>query len=282
MKSIFPTTIDINPTANCNMHCKFCWGPNSSGKAELDLSQWCKIIDFFADNGTKSIVFTGGEPLMYKDIIHLIKYAKNKNLRTTLSTNTLLLKSLKNNLLKYVDDIGVPLDGYNMMTNCNMREGVTTHFSSVISSLDYIKKSNKNIFLTVRTVLSKKNFKDIEKIGELLKVKHQKFDRWKIYQFAPFGKGRENKKYFFISYEKFLNIIKKLKFKFKNIDIQASSQRDGIGKYVFINPQGDIYGIKNLTGMYKNGVNFFDSTELEIKNSITGLFVSKKNTKHGV
>lgn len=282
MKNMFPATIDINPTASCNMNCRFCWGPNSSGRLELNLNQWCEIIDFFAAHGTKSIVFTGGEPLIFKDIIYLVKYAKNKKLRTTLSTNTLLLKSLKNNLLKYVDDIGVPLDGYDMVSNSIMRQGNSMHFSSVIDSLDYIKNNNKNIFLTVRTVLSKKNFKDIEKIGEILESKYQKFDRWKIYQFAPFGRGYKNKKEFFISSDKFLEKVKKLKIRFKSINIQVSLQEDGIGKYLFINPQGDIYGVKSSEGAYSNGVNFFNSTELEIQNSINNVFVPRKNVKHGI
>lgn len=263
------------------MNCQFCWGPNSSGELELKLNQWRKIIDFFAKNGTKSIVFTGGEPLIYKDIIKLIKYAKNKNLRITLSTNTLLLKSLKNRLLNYVDDIGVPLDGYDSMSNFKMRSGDQTHFSSVIDSFDYIKKTNKNICLTVRTVLSKKNFKNIEKIGEILEKNYSQCDRWKIYQFAPFGRGLKNKNKFFISSDKFLEKVKQLKVRFKNINIQASLHQDGIGKYVFVNPQGDIYGVEDSNGIYKNGVNFFTSTDTEIRTSIHTLFISKKNTEHG-
>lgn len=280
--SVFPLTIDINPTAKCNMSCRFCWGPNSSGKTELNLKQWFKIINFFAENGTKSVVFTGGEPLLYKNIIQLMRYAKNKNLKITLSTNTLLLKDLKNDLLKYVDDIGVPLDGCDVNSNINMRKGDPRQFISIINSLDYIKKTNKNIFLTVRTVLSKKNFKDIEKIGKILQEKYTNFDRWKIYQFSPFGRGHKNKKEFFISSEKFLKKVEKLKIRFKNIDIDTSLQKDGVGKYIFINPQGDIYGVKNLDGDYKNGVNFFSSTESEIKNSISTLFLVEKNNKHGI
>ena len=248
----------------------------------MNLNQWCKIIDFFAINGTKSIVVTGGEPLLFKDIMVLIKYAKDKNLKVTLSTNTLLLKSLKCHLLKHVDDIGIPLDGYDIVSNLCMRQGNLTHFSSVIDSLNYIKKTNKNNFLTVRTVLSKKNFKDIEKIGEVLESRCGEFDRWKIYQFAPFGRGGRNKKEFFISSNKFLKRIEELKIRFKNIDIQASLCKDGIGRYLFINPQGDIYGVKNSKGIYNNGVNFFNSTELEIKNSIIDLFELSKNIKHGI
>jgi len=281
MKEIFPTTIDIKPTASCNMSCRFCYSPDYLGNLELNFNQWCKIIDFFATNGTKSIIVTGGEPLLFKDIIPLIKYIKDKNLRVTLSTNTLLLKRFKNNLLKYVDDIGIPLDGYDMMSNFYMRQGSLTHFASVIDSLNYIKKNNNNIFITVRTVLSKKNFQDIEKIGEVLESRLKEFDRWKIYQFVPLGKGKKNKKEFFISSDKFLKKIEELKIRFKNINIEASLYKDGIGKYLFINPQGNIYGVKNSKEVYSYGVNFFESTEAEVKNSIMDLVVLRKNIQHG-
>ena len=108
MENDFPKTIDINPTAKCNLNCEFCWGPNETTGNELLLNQWIEIIDYFVSKGTQSIILTGGEPLLYESIIELINYIKNRGVRIILSTNTLLL-----DLFKDIDvDNGVDDPGY--------------------------------------------------------------------------------------------------------------------------------------------------------------------------
>lgn len=87
----FPRSIDINPTAKCNLDCSFCWGPEHTIEDGLSTAQWKGVIDLFSRRGTNAIVFTGGEPLIRPDIDKLVVYAKEQGMRTTLSTNTLLL-----------------------------------------------------------------------------------------------------------------------------------------------------------------------------------------------
>src|SRR2546421_7250557 len=90
--SLFPRSVDINPTALCNLHCSFCWGPDHTLPDSLTAEDWEQVIRFFAHHGTTAIVFTGGEPLIRKDIGRLLEFAKILGMRVTLSTNTLLLQ----------------------------------------------------------------------------------------------------------------------------------------------------------------------------------------------
>lgn len=280
MKNYFPKTIDINPTARCNLNCEFCWGPNSTAGDELLLNQWIKIIDCFIGKGTQSIVLTGGEPLLYKNIIELINYIKSKGARITLSTNTLHLNLFKDILL-IIDDIGIPLDGSNAHQNSRMRFGSLKHFNKVLESLNYIKSINKSLYVTVRTVLSKENFTDLDNIACLLNKNKSKFDRWKIYQFSPFGRGFINKDKFEISSRQFIKLTRNVKKRYPAINIEASLQKDGVGRYVFINPQGDIYGVKNDDGGYTNCSNFFRLKNDELETEIKKVFFINRNSLHG-
>lgn len=280
MENNFPKTIDINPTSKCNLNCEFCWGPNETVGNELTLNQWIKIIDYFVNNGTESIILTGGEPLLYKNIIELIDYIKNKGVRVTLSTNALLLDLFKDALL-LIDDIGIPIDGSNACRNSRMRSNSLSHFGKVLESLNYIKSINKNLYVTIRTVLSKENFADLFNIAYLLDKNKFKFDRWKIYQFSPFGRGSINENKYHISSEQFLKLTRTIEKRFPNIKIETSLQEDGVGRYVFINPQGAIYGVSNLSGKYTNCSNFFELNDDELKIAIKKVFFNNKNSLHG-
>ena len=61
----------------------------------------------------KGIVFTGGEPIMRKDLIELLHYARtNFKGQIILSTNTLLITEKNiNSILENITGISISLDG---------------------------------------------------------------------------------------------------------------------------------------------------------------------------
>ena len=65
----------------------------------------------------KYVRFTGGEPLLRKDLLKILKYAKTKGFYIFLNTNaTLLDNTIIKHLEKYVDNILVSLCGYSAYT----------------------------------------------------------------------------------------------------------------------------------------------------------------------
>jgi MoaA/NifB/PqqE/SkfB family radical SAM enzyme len=59
--------------------------PTSAGIVVTN--KYINLIDFLADWGVKQITFTGGEPLLYKDLVVLLKHANKQNITTGFSTN---------------------------------------------------------------------------------------------------------------------------------------------------------------------------------------------------
>lgn len=185
----FPRSIDIFPTAGCNLRCSFCWGPEHNIPDALDTDGWKQVINFFSSRGTNAVVFSGGEPLIRGDIDELIRFSKGLGMRITLSTNGLLLRNKASQVLPFIDEIGIPIDGVNTKQNAKMRLGNARAFSAAMNALHIIKPNYPYIEVTVRTVVSKVNIVEIENVGELLETQRGLFDRWKLYHFAPVGKS---------------------------------------------------------------------------------------------
>lgn len=79
----------IEITNKCNMNCNTCYANSGKGK-DLDLSLIKKMIDFGAEaEGGKGEVLqiSGGEPTLHKDVIEIIKLAREKFQYVMLNTN---------------------------------------------------------------------------------------------------------------------------------------------------------------------------------------------------
>jgi MoaA/NifB/PqqE/SkfB family radical SAM enzyme len=273
----FPFSVDLNVTAKCNLSCSFCWGPNHNIADSMDTSDWKQIIDFFIEKGTKSIVFTGGEPLIRKDIIELAKYCKSFNLHTTLSTNCILLSS-KKEILNYIDEIGIPLDGHNVELNTKMRIGNSNQLKYSIEALQLLKDYN-HIEVTVRTVISKFNYKNIIDIGNLI-LKRKRVDRWKLYEFTPIEYGEIYKHEHFIDSNQLNEVISLVEDYFPDINKVFYKAKNRGGKYIFVGPQGDIFGIDEKLNHKTIGVFKKDEDDFLV-NGIKNILDYNKNSIHG-
>jgi len=88
-----PVMWELDLTYSCNHNCIGCYdfgagGRISDGIQSLDLNTAKNYVDQIYDLGAKSICLTGGgEPLLFKDLIDIIVYIKNKGLEISLTTN---------------------------------------------------------------------------------------------------------------------------------------------------------------------------------------------------
>lgn len=133
----------IEATNNCNLSCIFC--PRSKitrEKGYMDMKLYKHIIDDAVDFGILAISLHGfGEPLLHPDIIDMIKYAKEKGIRTvSFNTNGMLLSedfSLK--LIESgLDNIAVSIDSINPEIYKHMRIG--GNLETVIKNIVYLKE----------------------------------------------------------------------------------------------------------------------------------------------
>jgi len=101
-------------TQRCQLECIHCYtssGPHLSSERELPVERWIELVDAFADNGGEKILFTGGEALVYRGCIDIMRRARTRNLEVTLFSNGILIPRYLDDLKKIADIVQISLDG---------------------------------------------------------------------------------------------------------------------------------------------------------------------------
>jgi len=233
-KNIKIPFVSIQITNKCNLDCPFCFRRNVS---EEPFSNIKKIIDNLKNYDTDTIVISGGEPLLRKDLKDILVLCKKHGFKTALQSNGLLLNNNLDYIAPYVDWISLSLDGESKEKNTSMRND--KQFDAIIEVLPEIKK--RNISVKLGTVVNKKNYKDIENIGFLIKGY---VDVWKLYQFYPRGgtTAEKNKSELEISDDLFNKISNKIKNKFPDINISTHTVEEfNKSPCLMIDPDGKVF-----------------------------------------
>lgn len=176
--------VDFQVTSRCNLKCKFCCGADKN-KSDVTFDEICMAIDKLALIGTDRIVITGGEPLIRMDIDEIIKYIHKKDIKAYLSTNGCYIEKHIDVISKYVDCVGLPLDGsnndicYKMSRNFNQIE-------TTFNAMKVVRKYCPDTIIKIGTVVSKINKENIESIGNILYNNNNISPNvWRLYQFTP-------------------------------------------------------------------------------------------------
>ncbi|MBM4128876.1 MAG: radical SAM protein, partial [Nitrospira sp.] len=95
MYSDFPQYLQFYPTLECNFSCSFCFNRNIKPFREMSVKNLERFLSVISDIGVKEIDMLGGEPTLYSHFHELIELIKEKNLKTTISTNGSAVEILK-------------------------------------------------------------------------------------------------------------------------------------------------------------------------------------------
>lgn len=90
----YPIELSIYPSLKCNLNCTFCFlGTKLNQKyTEKTAIEWFKLIKEAMTNGCLSVSILGGEPLLYFDILNLVKLLEKEKIRTSITSNGLCWK----------------------------------------------------------------------------------------------------------------------------------------------------------------------------------------------
>lgn len=249
-----------NITTKCNQNCKYCH--RFLGLNDLTFEENEKILENLIANGVTDITWTGGEALLYPNLISLVKKASENGIRNKLITNGMLLA--QNNeikkIYKYLDSVTLSLDSINKEINAELGRG-SNHYNNIKEILEYIK--DKEVKLNINTVVSKKNIEQLEELGKFLN--NYKINSWRVFKFMPLRETAErNREKFEISDIEFES--KKAVFKnFENIArVDYRQEKDMEDKYILLVANGDIIktengkDVKKGNALYNNLMEFMD------------------------
>jgi radical SAM protein with 4Fe4S-binding SPASM domain len=161
----YPSTIMLELTSHCNLHCTTCPREYAYGKAmdkgNMQVDQAKKIIDEvwpYLD----SIGLTGmGETFLYKDIEQVVEYikSKNKGIIISISTNALLPHFIENvsKLINKIDTIQVSIDGLDDVYETIRRKASFKELDKNLKFLSTMCK-NSDTTLMLNMVVTKENY----------------------------------------------------------------------------------------------------------------------------
>ena len=176
-----------NMTRRCNLKCIHCYS-NSADidyPDELTTDEGKKLIDDLAAFGSPVILFSGGEPLLRKDLLELAQYARDKGMRAVISTNgTLITKDIAAKLQKVgLSYVGVSLDGLEK-THDRFR-GKKGAFAAAIEGIRNCRDAG--IKVGIRFTVNKHNVADVPDMFGLLRK--EKIERMCFYHLVYTGRG---------------------------------------------------------------------------------------------
>ena len=157
-----------NVTRRCNLKCVHCYAhaEDRSFANELTTAQGRELIDDLAGFGVPVLLFSGGEPLVRRDLPELAGYAVKKGMRAVISTNGTLITAALARTLKEIglSYVGISLDG---MQAINDRfRGVAGAYAAALEGIRNCQAAGIKVGL--RFTVNKFNVDEIPAIFDLL------------------------------------------------------------------------------------------------------------------
>ena len=216
----------ISVIDRCNLRCVYCMpeeGIESIPHDEiLTYDEILRICEIVSELGIRKIKITGGEPLVRKDIVNLIRDIKNidKIEQVTLTTNGILLHEMLDDLYDAgIDAINISLDTLNKdnIKKITRRDGL----EKVLMSID------KAYDLGIRVKINCLAIRDFN-LRELVEIASFAKDREidvRFIELMPIGFG---KKYTQIDNDEILSILES---RFGTFEIVTEKRGNGPAKY---------------------------------------------------
>lgn len=162
----YPAMIWLHLLGECNLKCSYCYsesGPKNNFHLEKE-----DIISFLSkipQDFRKDLVISGGEPMLYKDIVTICKDLFELGFKITLITNGTVRHDLYVEIVDYIETIQISFDGSNKEIHDRLRG--TGNFEKTIKGLHMAQKIGfKGI--VVSFVPTKLNYKDLPNLPTLL------------------------------------------------------------------------------------------------------------------
>lgn len=198
-------SIQINLLNRCTSKCKYCkkytW-PND----ELDVKVVKRTLYYLHSKGLQTVVFSGGDPILYKNIKEVISYCKELGIETSIITslitnNVELLEYLAEN----VDRIHCSVDAANRDLYKELRgvDGLKIVQNNLKLVNDIRVNFNKSL-VRISSTISNKNFEEIYNLYLFAKKTNSTLNYYFIHEHKDYFMNEDETAKFKINLEKVL------------------------------------------------------------------------------
>lgn len=146
-----PLSASLKLTENCQAKCITCNYWQTRWQDNLNTDQAVDVINRIAHFGIRYLRFTGGEPLLRRDLFEIMQKADMaKFKRVTLQTNGLLLKKLSQEINDSpITKVAVSIDG--MEASNDLIRGIKGYFRLAMEGIRLLKDKQVNIVATLNS-----------------------------------------------------------------------------------------------------------------------------------
>ncbi len=177
-----------NVCRHCNQSCPHCYAAASSRPSRADLStqEAHRVIDDLADTGVRFLIFSGGEPLLRRDLFELIAHATARGIDAQLSTNgTAIDRSTARRLAEVgVRYVGVSIDGVPAFNDSY--RGMSGGFALASAGLRHARAAGMRT--GIRMTVTRRNEDQLDAL--LSHARFLRVDRFYVSHLVYAGRGR--------------------------------------------------------------------------------------------
>ena len=165
--SVLPIVI-LMPHSACNCRCVMCdiWKDNKNLK-QLTENDIKDLLVSLKKLGTQQILMSGGEALLNPNFFRFCQILQEQNIKVSLLSTGLTLKKNAEQLVQWVNDIIVSLDGNEQIHNTI--RNIPDAYQKLKDGVKEIKSQKPAFKITGRTVIHRLNFRDWPAIIESAK-----------------------------------------------------------------------------------------------------------------
>lgn len=153
----YPITLIVENTGKCNLKCPMC--PRELGyypPEDFDFGLFQQIIDEISQKTELVFPWGGGEPLMNPDIFRMVRYCKDADIYTVVSTNATLLDQRRSQELleSGLDSLIIAFDGTTPETYEKYRKGADFEKvrANILSFLEMKRVQCPDLFVVLQMV----------------------------------------------------------------------------------------------------------------------------------
>jgi MoaA/NifB/PqqE/SkfB family radical SAM enzyme len=148
----------LMPHSACNCRCVMCdiWKGNHNLK-QLTEADITGLLESFEKFGTQQVLMSGGEALLNQNFFRFCEILKKRKVKITLLSTGLTLKKHAQQLVEWVDDIIVSLDGDEQVHDCI--RNIPGAFSKLREGIQMIRSIQPGYPISARTVIHRLNYK---------------------------------------------------------------------------------------------------------------------------
>ncbi len=188
--NLAPFTIAWEVTRACAYACVHCRADamHTPDPNELNTEESLRLIDRLAEFGSPILIFTGGDPMMRKDLHELIAYATQKGLRCSLTPTATALPTTER--LEKVRDAGIRRIALSLdAPSADIHDGFRQVQGSWQRTMDILHRAQAiGISVQVNTTVAKHNVNILDEMVPF--IQEVGAVQWSLFFLVPTGRAQ--------------------------------------------------------------------------------------------